>query len=606
MQIKPHQIKTLLSLGILVPVFLFSISFQAHASFPSDGRAIALRISTSDPFFTTNASDENFQWYLEKIRVPEAWDYSRGSSSVIVAIVDTGIHAGHVELNDGRVIEGWNTITNSAIPAGANSDDNGHGTAVAGIIGAISDNHKGIAGINQNVKIMPVKALNADGTGDLSDVAEGIIWATEHGASIINLSLGGTSFGSGNSLFNAITYAYDHSVLVVAAAGNDQNHQGINLDNQPAYPVCADNGKNMVMGVAATDINDQRADFSDYGFNCIDISAPGKKILTTAYLPAEPSDNVLIYGSGTSVAAPIVAGVAALVKAANPTLTNVQIQNLLMQTATDIYPVNQTTCAGTSCNGFLGKGRINALAALTPQLIPNGTLIKEVSTGNIYLVVNNTKRFVSSFVFTQRGFLASNVSNETNAQLLTIPLGSPLLPLDGTLLKGSSSAIVYVVHQELLRPVTYATFVSRHYSFANVITRPDSEIEQYPKGDWYWPADGTAVLVAGSPLVYIMDKQVARPVTFTVFTQRGLSFANVLRVSQEEFTHIPRPADNYWLPPLDGTLIKSADSPAVYVIYEGTRHALSSASFSSRGFRFEDIKVLPQAEVDIIGPGVDL
>ena len=594
-----------------MPVFLFSFALRAQANLPAgfphtEGKVAALRITPLDPFFTSDASNENQQWYLEKIRIPEAWDYSRGSSSVVVAVVDTGIHASHVELNDGRVIAGWNAITDQPILAGSNSDDNGHGTAVAGIIGAISNNQKGIAGINRNVKIMPIKALHADGTGDLADVAEGIIWATEHGASIINMSLGGSSFGSGNALFTAITYAYEHGVLIVAAAGNDQNHFGINLDNQPAYPVCADNGQNMVMGVAATDIGDQRADFSDYGFNCIDISAPGKKILTTAFLPEEVSDNVLIYGSGTSLAAPIVSGVAALVKAANPTLSNVQIQNLLMQTADDIYPVNQSSCAGTSCNGFLGKGRINALAALTPQLIPNGMLVREVLTENIYLIVNNTKRLVSSFVFTQRGYVQSSVINETNAQLLTIPLGAPLLPVDGTLLKGSGNPTVYIMHQEMLRPVTYATFVSRRLSFANVITRPDSEVAQYPRGDWYWPADGTAVLVSGSPLVYIMDKQVARPVTFTVFIQRGLSFANVFRVSAEEFTHIPQPADNYWLPPLDGTLIKSVDSPAVYVIYEGTRHALSFTSFSSRGFRFEDIKILPQTEVDIIGPGVDL
>src|SRR5258708_32289825 len=105
-------------------------------------------VTPSDPFFTTDPTAEDKQWYLPKTHVPEAWGYTKGSSTVAVAVIDTGIHAGHIELNDGRVGEGYNAIKKEAIAPNFNSDDNGHGTAVAGVLGAIQNNGKGIAGIN--------------------------------------------------------------------------------------------------------------------------------------------------------------------------------------------------------------------------------------------------------------------------------------------------------------------------------------------------------------------------------------------------------------------------------------------------------------------------
>src|SRR6185369_10925833 len=111
----------------------------------------AATIITSDPFFTTDFTAEEQQWYLPRTQVQDAWDFSKGSSTVTVAIIDTGVHASHLELNDGRIVEGYNTITNKPILANFDSDDNGHGTAVAGVIGAIPNNQKGIAGINWNI-----------------------------------------------------------------------------------------------------------------------------------------------------------------------------------------------------------------------------------------------------------------------------------------------------------------------------------------------------------------------------------------------------------------------------------------------------------------------
>jgi len=584
-------------------IFLRMKSDPSFDYVEKDGMVSTSLVTTNDPFFTTDKLLDDKQWYLPMTQIPDAWDYSKGSNAVIVAIIDTGIHANHLELSDGRVIGGYNILTGQVIQPNTNSDDNGHGTAVAGVIGAIPNNLRGMTGVNWNISLMPIKTLMSNGTGDISDLAAGIVWAADHGADIINMSLGGPGFGADMTLGNAIKYAYEKGVLIVSAAGNDLAEVGQNLDQNPIYPICADNDKNMVLGVAATDVHDLKAGFSNYGSRCVDISAPGKKILTTAFLPSDPSDNLLIYGSGTSLATPIVSGVAALLKANNANLTNVDLQNIIKNRADNIYPVNQTTCANGSCDNLLGTGRINALNAIKPAPVAEGTLLQEPVTGNIYIVSNNLKRLVSNYVFTQRGYQPSTVIVDAVNLLRNIPLGTPLPPSDGTLIKAANDPTVYVIHEGLRRPVTYLVFVSRQYSFANVTTLLDAEVLSYQAGDWYWPPDGTLVLIRGNPLVYVMDQQVARPTTFFVFTQRGLSFTKVIEVTEDEFTHVPRPSDPYWLPPMDGTLIKSQTDPGIYVIELGMKRLLSYQQFIARGYNFRNVKALPQAEMDVIALG---
>ncbi len=573
----------------------------------NDSEVKAFAVTTNDAFFTVDSKLEDRQWYLPKTRVNDAWDFTKGKDTVTVAIVDTGIHGAHIELSDGRIVDGFNTITNQPILASANSDDNGHGTAVAGVIGAVPNNAKGLAGINWNIRLMPIKALSADGTGELSAVAAGIVWAADHSANIINLSLGGPGYGSDRTLSNAITYAYNKGVLIVAAAGNDLADHGTNLDSAPVYPVCGDNGQDMVLGVAATDVNDQKASFSNFGASCIDISAPGKKIITTAYLPSEPDNNILIYASGTSLATPIVSGIAALMKANDPNLSNTDIRNKIEKSADNIYPANQFSCLGTSCNGFLGGGRINAYAAMAPTPVAIGSMIREVSTGNIYIITNtNTKRLVPNFVFTQRGFKLSDVMNEQNNQLTSIPSTTPLTPLEGTLVKNPIDAQVYIIEGEMKRPLTYLVFITRGLNFANIKTVTQGEVDLYPLGEWAQPQNGVMVLISGDPTVYVMDASVVRPVTFFVFQQRRLSFAKVLRVTPDEFSHIQKPGDTFWLSPMDGTLLKSASDPAIYVIESGAKRLLSYEAFVARNYKFANVKVLPQAEMDVITPGLPL
>ncbi len=563
----------------------------------------AAEIVANDPYFPLSDNDEDRQWYLRKIKMPEAWVFGSGSRSVKVAVIDTGVHASHLDLNDGRVIEGFNVVTGRVIPAGSDSDDNGHGTAVAGVIGAISNNSRGVAGVAWDVSIIPVKALEANGSGTISSVATAIVWAAQNGANIINLSLGGPGFGNDQTLNNAIIHAYNSGSLIVAAAGNDLADHGINLDNSPVYPICADGGNNMVIGVAASDVNDQKASFSNYGINCVDIVAPGKKILTTAFIPSDPSDNILIYGSGTSLAAPVVSGVAALLKSNNPNLTNTEIKNILLRTTDNIDSLNQDTCFGASCNGFLGRGRLNALSALSPQPVLNGQLVREAATGNVYQVTGGKKKLVSSFVFNQRKLNPADVLTEINNQLANYTLDTPLLPLKGTLIKGQTDPTVYFVDDDVKRPLTFLVFQSRGFRFGDVVTLPETDLLAIPTGEWYWPPDGTMVLIKGNPTVYVMHNGVKRPVTYFVFTQRRLSFSRVVEVTQDEFGHIPNSPDQYWLPPLENTLVKSEADPTVYIILDGIKRPVTYEAFVSRNLSFASIKVLPQAEMDIIQTG---
>jgi subtilisin family serine protease len=151
-------------------------------------------IVANDPGFTTNTANIDKQWGLAKARFPEAWRKTTGSTKTVVAVVDTGIDQTHEDFANTTFVPGYNVPDNKAIGLRTNSDDNGHGTLVAGIIGASSNNAVGVTGANWQVSLMPVKALNSAGSGEASDLAQGIVWAADNGAQIINLSVGGLGF----------------------------------------------------------------------------------------------------------------------------------------------------------------------------------------------------------------------------------------------------------------------------------------------------------------------------------------------------------------------------------------------------------------------------
>ncbi|MEY2430056.1 MAG: thermitase [Verrucomicrobiota bacterium] len=274
------------------------------------------------------------EWHLATIHAPEAWDITMGGTNTIVAVLDSGINAAHPEFA-GRLLPGYDFVSNDNDP----SDDFGHGTAVAGTIVADGNNGMGVAGVAYGCSVLPVKVVDASGFASYSTIAQGIKYAVDHGARVINLSVAGDSTSA--TLQSAINYAWNNNVVVVAAAGNNAN-------TVPQYPAACDH----VIAVSATEPDDSLAGFSSYG-SYITVSAPGDNIWTTQKDLSNP------YGAwrGTSFASPIVAGVAALVASANPSLSNTQIVALLKQTADDVGVAGYDTS--------FGFGRINAFRAVS-------------------------------------------------------------------------------------------------------------------------------------------------------------------------------------------------------------------------------------------------
>jgi len=273
----------------------------------------------NDPYFTN-------QWGMTKIQAPEAWDITIGSSSTNIAIVDTGIDSAHSDLAD-KVISNINFSG-----SGTTNDVYGHGTHVAGIAAAITNNAIGVAGLGYTPTIMNVKVLDDMGMGAFSWITSGIIWAADNGAEVINMSLGSSYYSS--AMEDAVNYAWKKGVVVVAAAGN-------NATTTPYYPAYYTN----CIAVAATDANDAIASFSNYG-DWVDVAAPGVSIISTY------KGNSYVYRSGTSMASPHVAGLAALL------FTRVRDTNGNGFLNDEVRSYIEANCNDIGVSG-IGSGRIN-------------------------------------------------------------------------------------------------------------------------------------------------------------------------------------------------------------------------------------------------------
>ena len=293
------------------------------------------------------------------IKATSTWEETKGDEEIIIAILDTGVDLDHPDLDEKIYSSGYDFIN---IDSDA-TDDEGHGTHVAGIAAAETHNNEGIAGVAWNCKILPVKVLDDLGDGSYSETSEGIIWAADNGADVINLSLGG-DFPS-ITLENALKYAYDMDVVIVAAAGNE--------GGAVIYPAAYDD---YCLAVAATNYNDERVTLenssddplykweSNYGPE-IDVAAPGARIIST--VPTwfwGPDSFPYAWGDGTSMASPHVAGLAALIKSVKPNLTADQIMKVIRYSADDVNYVNNI-----GRDNYIGFGRINSAKALVPTVI---------------------------------------------------------------------------------------------------------------------------------------------------------------------------------------------------------------------------------------------
>jgi subtilisin family serine protease len=281
------------------------------------------------PALSPNDPEYAGQWHLPHIQAPQAWDITQGTPGAVVAILDSGVEATHPDLA-GKLVPGYNTYANST----DTSDVYGHGTEVAGAAGAYTNNGQGVAGVAGGSPIMPVRVTDSAGRATSASIANGIVWAADHGARVVNLSFNGIA---GNATIRAAAeYAFNHGTLVVAASGNCAC-----ADPTPDNP--------FVLSVSASDESDSPAYFSSTG-PFVDLAAPGANILTTAKYGLYTTD------SGTSLASPIVAGVAALMFSANPALTPALATQILEATAVDP--------GGNGYDESLGYGRVNAAAAV--------------------------------------------------------------------------------------------------------------------------------------------------------------------------------------------------------------------------------------------------
>lgn len=233
------------------------------------------------------------QWGLARVGATAAWGVTQSKNTIRIAILDTGIDAGHGDIFP-KVVAARNFTTSNTV-----NDRHGHGTHVAGIAAAVTNNHRGIAGMGFNSVLMNAKVLDDRGSGTWSGVANGIIWAADNGAQVINMSLGATSTTTPSALQDAVNFAWARGAVLVAAAGNSNS-------NALFYPAALDH----VIAVGATDRTDARAGFSNFG-PWVDVAAPGVDILST--FPRLRRTDRYTLMSGTSMAAPFVAGLAGLV-----------------------------------------------------------------------------------------------------------------------------------------------------------------------------------------------------------------------------------------------------------------------------------------------------
>ncbi len=282
-----------------------------------------------DPDMTLNDPNVSVSWHLSKINAPTAWDYAYGSG-VTVAVLDTGVDSAHPDLL-GRLVPGWNFVENNTNVA----DLNGHGTATSGVAVASGNNSVGGAGIGWGSKLMPVRIADASGSSSFSRIAQGITWAADHGAKVASISF--RNLGNSSTVISAAQYLRSKGGVVVVSAGNDGTLQST---PQSSY----------LTTVGATDSNDARASFSNFG-PFLDVVAPGVSVRTTL------RGGGYGIGTGTSFATPVVAGTYALMMSANPALSPSTLDNILMTTVRDL--------GSAGYDNYFGHGRVNASAAVS-------------------------------------------------------------------------------------------------------------------------------------------------------------------------------------------------------------------------------------------------
>lgn len=514
----------------------------------------AFNLIPNDPHY-------NKQWAHPRIQSPGAWSITTGSSAIVIAIIDSGVDLTHPDLA-GKLVAGRDFVDGDTTP----SDLNGHGTHVAGIAAAVTHNSTGVAGMSWGARIMPVRVLDHTGSGYNNAIINGITWAYQNGARIINLSLGGIYYS--HAMQEAINNAHAAGSLVIAAMGNCRTTctiGGQQYSNPIQYPAAYNN----VMAVAATNRSDTYAYYSQYGPHC-DIAAPGGSM---SYLhdpdgiySTMPTYQVVMnnngfyrdydYTQGTSMATPYVSGLAALIWSMDPTLTNNAVKSHIQQTADDLGP------AGRDDN--YGWGRINAYRAISALAAPDppalsaienvdgapnytvtwsavadatGYLLQEANTASFGSATTRYSGPSTATTITGQNIgvwyyrvRANNVHGNnsawSNVQSVTVLPAAPVLsPIDNP-----TNADAYVVQwSSVPGAYSYVLVQDADPTFANPITRYAGSATAYtitgqPGGTWYYrayAASGNLIGPWSASISTTVDPAPLSPPTLSVLSDDG-------------------------------------------------------------------------------------
>jgi len=363
-------------------------------------RIYTIHAAVNDPLY-------GFQWNFEALQMPFVWDQQEGSPSVTVAVIDTGIQRTLSDFETTEILSGYNTIEENTDVY----DGNGHGTHVSGTVAQSTNNDYGVAGMAYGVTLLPIKALGDEGSGYSSDVAEAIGYAVEAGAQVINMSLGGDF---SQAIADAVANAVDQGSIIVASTGNE--NEGTIL-----YPAAYEG----VIAVGATGYTNERAPYSNYGEG-IDVVAPGGDLLTRFLVDGYgeyaagiyqqvaltgDEDSANFYGyEGTSMAAPHVSALAALLLSRNPNLTGAQVYDRITSQAEDLGEPGYDT--------LYGYGLIDPLASLQLTCYPlSDTVSSQVSDSHSWAFTAYAGTVSAALTSEEVSLLSLTLENEAGTLL---------------------------------------------------------------------------------------------------------------------------------------------------------------------------------------------
>ncbi len=492
---------------------------------------------------------------------PKISNIPKGNTKV--AVIDTGVTT--IPELSGQVITGYNFINNSN---NAN-DDNGHGTFVTSIIASRVNNSAGIAGVNDRVNIVPIKILDSEGKGLLSDLIKGIQYAIDQNVNIINLSLASTSFSP--VLNNIIELAYQRGIIVVAAAGNS----GTNITSPSVSPLNNDGNKNWVIGVGAIDNRNNRPSYSNYGLG-VDVVAPGDKII------GYNQNNELEYRSGTSMAAAVVTGAISAWRDYYGSLNTDEAHNLI------------------NSNSKSGK-LISMDNAMIRRNYPNGLLIRTANSG-VYVIKQGMKRpIIDPMIFLSYYYKWQDIVVISESSFNSIPTGDALSLREGFLIADKDK--VYVIEQGMKRPIASPeVFLGLGYKWGNISTPSNSVLNLHPTGsivsDINQIPNGSVVFADGTG-AYLIENGKKRPFSTPYTYLSRYSWNDLMKIRLDLLTSFPTANEVY---PQEGSIIR--DDGAVYWVENNTKRPFASPqAFLGLGLSWGRVIYPPLAVLNSLSRG---